>query len=275
MLFPQRRGTPLWHDRTMPGNLVDPVTVSPDHEDATYGRSYLEWKGWQADNFAQLGSLRASYFDAELRRTRRDLNGEIKVLEIGFGNGSFLAYARARGWDAIGTEINGALVETANRSGFHAIHAEALNKLGKGAFDLVLAFDVLEHIPQAQMLAFVDSLAQRLKPGGVLLARFPNADSPFGLVTQNGDLTHLNAIGLGKVRYIARELGMKLVFYGGQAVPLTGGGAMRTIRRFFGLALFKTVDGLVNTIFYPNDHIAFCSGNAVMILQAAPTAPPA
>ncbi|WP_419805471.1 class I SAM-dependent methyltransferase [Terriglobus sp.] len=249
-------------------NGPDPLTTSEEHADLHYGKSYLGWKGWDDDNFAKVSRAEIFYFDAELRRAGFKPTSQIRVLEIGFGNGSFLAYAKTKGWNAIGTEVNDFLVEMATRRGLYAIHALDLNALDDGAFDLVVAFDVLEHIPQNYLLDFVKSLVRKLKPGGLFIARFPNADSPFGLLNQNGDMTHLTALGLGKVRYLSRELGMRVVFFGGQAVPLIRNEAFRSLRRIAGLALFKVVDIFVNKVFYPNDPIAFCSSNVVMVLQA-------
>ena len=249
-------------------NGPDPLTPSDDHTDLVYGRTYLEWKGWDEQNFARAGKLEISYFDAELKRAGFKADSRTEVLEIGFGNGSILAYAKTKGWNAVGTEVNEFLVEMATRRGLNAIHANDLAGLKQASFDLVVAFDVLEHISQDHLLGFVRDLVNKVKPGTLLLARFPNADSPFGLLNQNGDITHLSAIGLGKARYLARELGLELVFFGGQAVPVAGS-AMRSLRRVGGLALFKLIDTVVNRVFFPNDPIAFCSSNAVMVLRVS------
>ena len=45
-----------------------------------------------------------------------------------------------------------------------------------------------------QLLVLFDTLAAPLKSGGHVLARFPNAQSPLGCVTQNGDWTHRSAL---------------------------------------------------------------------------------
>ena len=63
-----------------------------------------------------------------------------------------------------------------------------------GNFDLVVAFDVMEHMTGEQLLVLFDTLAALLKSGGHVLARFPNAQSPLGCVTQNGDWTHRSAL---------------------------------------------------------------------------------
>ena len=63
--------------------------------------------------------------------------------------------------------------------------------------DLVLAFDVLEHVPKAVALGFWRDVMRVLKPGARAVLRFPNGDFPFGLGHQNADVTHVNAIGRG------------------------------------------------------------------------------
>lgn len=63
-----------------------------------------------------------------------------------------------------------------------------------GKLDLVVAFDVMEHMTREQLLVLFDTLAALLKSGGHVLARFPNAQSPLGCVTQNGDWTHRSAL---------------------------------------------------------------------------------
>ena len=50
-----------------------------------------------------------------------------------------------------------------------------------------------------EALGFLRDVMRVLKPGARAVLRFPNGDSPFGLVHQNADVTHVNAIGRGKV----------------------------------------------------------------------------
>ena len=151
------------------------------------------------------------------------MNSISDVVEIGFGNGSFLAYGRLKGWNIIGTELNSGLLEQARRGGFKVIEAEQFGVLPNDAFDPIVAFDVLEHISLDSMEGFLLSLREKLREGGVLLATFPNGDSPLGLPYQNGDVTHVTTLGAGKVWYIARSCGYEVVFVGGQAQPIVRG----------------------------------------------------
>lgn len=174
---------------------------------------YANWKGWSADDFARFSDFDALYFDWHVTRALGALARPLCVLEIGFGNGRFLGWLRQRGHQALGVEANTRLVAVAQAAGFDAAaDADALKQ--RQGFDLIAAFDVLEHVPASATLDFIRSLAQRLAPGGRLLLRFPNGESPFGLWMQHGDLTHVHALGLSKLRQICAECGLQLEHQG-------------------------------------------------------------
>ena len=54
----------------------------------------------------------------------------------------------------------------------------------------ITATDVLEHFTKPEVLATFDEVAAALRPGGVFVARVPNAVSPLGGTIRNGDFTH-------------------------------------------------------------------------------------
>ena len=59
---------------------------------------YVEWKGWVDQTpFGLLTAGESAYFDSELSDVHVESGGIEDVLEIGYGNGSFLSYCRARG----------------------------------------------------------------------------------------------------------------------------------------------------------------------------------
>ena len=69
---------------------------------------YVEWKRW--DGAFETADKEARYFTAEFRDIT--LRGK-RVLEIGFGNGGFLAWARTQGADVSGIEINAEMRDAA------------------------------------------------------------------------------------------------------------------------------------------------------------------
>jgi cyclopropane fatty-acyl-phospholipid synthase-like methyltransferase len=66
------------------------------------------------------------------------------------------------------------LVEIAKQNGFNVLQTYNLECFAENMFDLVAAFDVLEHIPQDKLLDFLTQIKRILKNDGVFIARFPN-----------------------------------------------------------------------------------------------------
>jgi SAM-dependent methyltransferase len=234
----------------------------------SYGSDYLKWKSWgEGSSFGKLKKQEEAYFAAELRRTQSMFSSNSKVLEIGFGNGSFLKYAKDKKWDVFGTEINEYLVRVALESGFNVIHSDNLTDYNENIFDLVVAFDVLEHIPQSDLPNFISEVKRILKKGGVFIARFPNGDSPFGLPNQNGDITHITTIGTGKVYYFAAQCDMDIVFVGGEAQPLFVKNLLHFAHRLISVPIKKLLHLVTKLIFFPRSNISFYSSNLTLIYK--------
>lgn len=194
--------------------------------------AYLEWKGWTADTFGVLGSYDRRYFHMEMRRAGlRSLSG-LRVLEIGFGNGVFAAWARSSGALYSGVEVDEALVQRGLDAGFDVSSSlPAADGPLRGRLDAVVAFDVFEHLDRDAMRRMLADLRLLLKPGGVLVGRVPSGDSPFSRHYQHGDLTHLQVIGTGSVRQVAGLTGFTVEGIRPQAYPVRGLGLRLSLRR--------------------------------------------
>ena len=79
---------------------------------------YEAWKGWSKP--FTCSAEEAIYFAGETRGLAIE---HADVLEIGFGSGSFLAWARARKARVAGTEINPALLAAAEQFGVEQLPA--------------------------------------------------------------------------------------------------------------------------------------------------------
>ena len=103
------------------------------------------------------------------------LESGMKVLEIGCGRGTLLHRLSARGVDIVGVEISPARIEE-SRSLYDGLRIYQTSGIelpfADEAFDIVLSFDVLEHIPDTD--AHLAEVRRVLKPAGWLLLQTPN-----------------------------------------------------------------------------------------------------
>lgn len=99
-----------------------------------------------------------------------------RLLDIGCGNGEYLARARQSGWEVFGCDFDSAAVRAARASGAEVREGGAEAFLDqKGTFDAVTLSHIVEHVHDpAGLLSLCLDL---LKPGGTLFIDTPNADA--------------------------------------------------------------------------------------------------
>jgi SAM-dependent methyltransferase len=192
----------------MSGNVL--ASGSPIVGQPNLYAGYELWKAWREPFAVSEGE--ATYFAGETRGLMID-NAEI--LEIGFGSGSFLAWARQHRARIAGTEINDTLLEAARRFGVELLQAdfERIAHEHADRFDTIIAFDVFEHFSLTEIVARLKAAETMLKCGGQMILRFPNSQSPFGLAPQNGDPTHKMALSRSVVEHLIRNTTFEVVRY--------------------------------------------------------------
>ena len=96
-----------------------------------------------------------------------------RLLDIGCGGGEWLQAARRAGWQAQGLEVSAPVVDYLRGQGFEIFHGFLEDAVYPNAhFDMILAIEILEHVPDAQ--AILNEVARILRPGGVLWATTPH-----------------------------------------------------------------------------------------------------
>lgn len=180
--------------------------------------AYADWKHWKPDQFLRFTGAKSTYFQWHTNRAAHVHQNTLKILEMGFGNGEYLGWALHNGHQVAGVELSTHLLKLAKQAGILAVHdVDELQATEK--FDLVVAFDVLEHIAPDQLPQFLLKLSNLLVPRGTMLFRFPNAESPLGSFYQNGDITHVNALGVSKILQLCKLTNLKLL-HEGDSLPL-------------------------------------------------------
>jgi SAM-dependent methyltransferase len=120
----------------------------------------------------------------------------VKVVELGSGAGQVLRELQKMGFDATGVDASPEQVALADDGAVPGVSlGDAVSYLRElnVSPDAFLAIDFLEHLTKSEILSLLGLLKGRLAPGGRLIARLPNAASPFFGGLQFGDLSHETA----------------------------------------------------------------------------------
>lgn len=239
----------------------------------TSSDNYIRWKDWEAEKFAKVVPGARFYFDQFFKKNDV-LRNQSKVLEIGFGNGELLGYLSARDHKVIGVEINPHLVERAVKSGYEAyvgligdIPALQIEK-----FDLIMAFDVVEHMTHAQLDTFFSWARNHLNEDGKMVLRFPEGASPFGLAYQNGDFTHVTSLTQWKLSSLCTAHEFNLLFYRDEflrsnklcAYGFIGKAALLVLQGYASL-----LRSILRIVFYPLSIDLKLSTNSIAVIAAA------
>lgn len=113
--------------------------------------------------------------DSEFRFLPRPNFGH-RLLDIGCGNGAFLAKATSAGWAVVGIDFDPKAVEATREQGFDArVGAIDLFAGESNCFDAVTLSHVVEHVHDP--IALLNDISRLLKPGGVLYVETPNIES--------------------------------------------------------------------------------------------------
>lgn len=159
----------------------DFLHLNPQPSDETLGRIY------GADYFCGAGDPELGKQVEALKTATAELYldalGEAgirtgRLLEIGCGDGYFLAAAERRGFEVVGVEYSEHAVARARSRltrGMVHVGELATAPLAEGSFDVCVLADVIEHVRDPRQ--FLVTVWSRLAPGGRVLIATPTTDS--------------------------------------------------------------------------------------------------
>jgi 2-polyprenyl-3-methyl-5-hydroxy-6-metoxy-1,4-benzoquinol methylase len=246
----KKRGVDYWRCDACGFRFSTPAAnANLANELSDFESAYLSYLGPDpADdrNFANLVRWMSRFSPLESR----------SVLDVGCGGGKLVRYLRARGIDAQGIEPSDALYQRFLASEtvfFHGTTDDFAQQNPGGTFDLVTAFDVIEHTPDPA--SFVRSLAALLKPGGTMFLSAPDAGSLtatlLGKYWHHYNRYHLSYLSAPIVRRIARDRGLEMLHVSRRGRSRSLGQVVRYLFDFgFGVAPPK-IARVADSIFFP------------------------
>jgi len=134
-----------------------------------------------------------------------------RCLDLGCGQGGLSAFLRQRGFrNSFGVDISDEQVAHARRLGRNYVsHGAAADYLQSDTepWDVVTAFDFLEHLDRDDVLPTLESVRGGLAEGGVMVVRVPNAAGPLFGRYQYGDFTHYSLFSARSLAQLANAAG--------------------------------------------------------------------
>lgn len=176
--------------------------------------NYRDFKGWSI--FFNPTGAEIRQLDYELRNI--PIREGMSLLDVGFGNGALLKWASKKKVHIAGIELNEDLILEAKKLEIKLY--ESLRFVESKSFNVVTFMDVFEHLEIAEINQALMEARRILKDGGFLVARFPNCQSPGGLVEQFGDLTHKTMLSAPIFISMARSYGFEITSIA-SALPLS------------------------------------------------------
>ncbi len=182
-------------------------------------RIYQNYVTSRHESFAPTGvdgfKSRAPYFRHVIQHYF-PIDKNVNILEIGCGHGAFIYFICASGYQNVtGIDRSPEQVSEARRLGIAKVeHGDLMPKLlslPAESIDVLLAFDVIEHLRKEEAILLAEQAYRVLRHGGRLILHTVNADSPFFGANRYGDFTHEIAFNKASMGQLLMSSGFTVV----------------------------------------------------------------
>jgi SAM-dependent methyltransferase len=142
---------------------------------------------------------------------------ESRVLELACGPAPFLyALKKLRYSNLTGIDVSPEQVALAHAVGLtrevsQADIAAFLSGVEPEYYDVIILFDILEHIAPSDQFDLLDLVFSRLKPGGKCIFHVPNAEGINGVRVLYSDITHKMAFTRRSIEQLLRTIGFEAI----------------------------------------------------------------
>jgi len=205
--------------------VTAPPTTATDYD---YG---VHYRVWHDETDAHAAAMAA--WNAEILEQFVPSDRTARCLDIGCGMGFALLGLQRLGFQNVsGVDIDHSQVEAAVRRGLpveQVVDTPAYLRQRPSEYDLVLMFDVLEHIAVAEQISMLRTVYASLRPGGRIVVQVPNANSPLAARWRYGDFTHTSSFTEHSLAFVLANAGFERVATPMQKDP----GFPRFPRRFW------------------------------------------
>lgn len=150
------------------------------------------------------------------------------ILDLGCGPGYIMQSLRSEGFKNItGIDISGEQIAKAKQKELNVRVGNVFNLLimETNKYDIIIAFDFIEHFDKDELIKLIDLINKALKVGGILLIHTPNGQGMFPQKIIYGDMTHLTIISPNSLIQLLKLQGfteIKIIEGGPVAINILG-----------------------------------------------------
>lgn len=189
-------------------------------------------------------------------------NRNADILDLGCGYGTLVAFLHQLGYvNAKGIDGSPEMVSAAARLGIGPVKEDDIFdhlETAAGAYDMIIALDVVEHFRKDELLRLLEMIHQALRPNGAFLLQTPNGLSHYGRWYGVFDFTHETILDAESTRQCLNVAGFKKVIV--RPVPPVVHGIPSAIRAsvwcfwqaFLRLSLAVEAGWVPGQVFTPN-----------------------
>ena len=139
-----------------------------------------------------------------------------RILDLGCGNGTLLHFLKEAGYrNVVGVDSCSEQILQAKESGVtEARHGDVFNFVNSASsesYDVVIAFDVIEHLTKPELFKLADGIHRILSRSGLWIIHVPNAEGIFGTRVRYADLTHEQAFTRESMEQLTRATGFRVL----------------------------------------------------------------
>ena len=169
---------------------------------------------------------RASYEEAISAYRKRFLPfmpsvKNVNIIDLGCGQGYLLNWLKHEGYTNIkGVDISSEQIEFCKKH-IHepvvCIEAETYLSQTKEKYDIIFLTDVLELVPQDEVLGLLSEIYNHLNPKGRFFVQVPNMGNPFNLDARYCEFFHRNGFTAGSLKQALELTKFEIIHIGSES----------------------------------------------------------
>jgi 2-polyprenyl-3-methyl-5-hydroxy-6-metoxy-1,4-benzoquinol methylase len=141
---------------------------------------------------------------------------QVKIIDLGCGHGDFLYWLKQAGFRNIeGVDGSPEQIALAHHCGVQEAQLQTIDsylaEAPSASCDVVLLFDVLEHLTREELFSTLDGVLRILRSGGRCIFHVPNAEGIHGMRSRYDDFTHEQSFTPRALRQVFTTVGFSRV----------------------------------------------------------------